>query len=472
MAMSWAFLAILGLAALLTTVAVFVLEIANAQTPRSIPNVQTAAAVATAFEGLVLLAILLLVFMSFRHSTYYGSNKLGAVWFPLCLVTVSLATVASIVVLVILGKENENAKILGGEEMPYLIGTSIALGFAFTLQLAFVVIYFVGSRLGGRNENGSQHPEVGRLAPQMRMKSVPYAQTAASSAEPKGTPSFDLESPPGTSSGRSMAETMSSIRSSLSHAVRPMDSRTRLLPARSTQSIRSIASRGRRQPSFESFPDVEEGFDSWDTSSVDIQTRQIIDTSSPPGTRFLGALETIPASPTVSRSPSPGTPLDLEPPKRAARRSRSYSPVPRPPPALDSNGSTSDLHIHPLFRADSPTPPPAATLGTVIVAAPDAARTLSTKTLHRMRSGSLPASSSPLSRQSSYNSMKGESPTPGSGYVTPTPIDPIEEREMTPPLPEWILNAGARSSLTEYQSRKLRDLDRESKVDSGLGILP
>jgi hypothetical protein len=34
--------------------------------------------------------------------------------------------------------------------------------------------------------------------------------------------------------------------------------------------------------------------------------------------------------------------------------------------------------------------------------------------------------------------------------------DPGEdvERKMTPPIPEWILTAGSRSSLTVYNSRK------------------
>ncbi|KAK9416192.1 hypothetical protein SUNI508_09772 [Seiridium unicorne] len=469
MAVSSALRAILGLAALLTTVAMIVLEIANARTPRSTSIVQTAASVAATLEALVLALVLFLLFMSSQHSTYYGPNKLGAFWFPLCLAIMVLGTIASIVVLIILGKETENAHILGGPEMPYMVGTAISLSLALAMQLIFVVVYFVGSRLGGTDGSQPQHAEGGRF-PQMRMKSVPYSQTVAGGAEPKETPSFDLQSPPGSSGGRSMAETMSSIRSSLSYKVRPMDSKTRLLSMRSNRSIMSTASRtGRRPPSFESFPDVDGGFDSWDTSSVDLHNRQVLDTSATVNTRFLGALETIPASPTVSRSPSPGCALDLEAPKRTAGRSRSYSPVPRPSPALKPQGSYGELHIHPLFRADSPTPAPAATPGTSIVAAPDAARTVSVKTLSRMRSGSLPASSSPLSRQSSSDSIKGKSSSPTSDRLTPIPVDPIEEREMTPPLPEWILNAGSRTSLTEYHSRKLRD--RDGTVDSGLGIV-
>ncbi|KAI1858305.1 uncharacterized protein JN550_012755 [Neoarthrinium moseri] len=472
--MSWLLLAVLGVAAVLATIATFVLEIANAVTSRTTTTtVQTAAAVAAALEGAVLGLLAVFFIMSLRHSTYYGQNKLGSVWFPAGLVAIVLATAASIVVLVVLGKETENVPILGGAEMSYLVGDAVTVGIAFTLQMVFVVVYFMGSRLAGDDRAHSLHTEGGRFTPQMRVKSIAYSKTLAGSYEPKERLPVDYQSPPGSSSGRSMAETMSSIRSSLSHKIRPVDSRTRLLSVRSTRSVRSTGSRtGRRPPSFDSLAPAEQGFDSWDTSAVDPQNRQVIDTSLPAAgaPRFLGGLETIPASPTVSRSPSPGYALDLEPPpKRNVRRSRSYSPVPRPPPAMTPDGSTSELNIHPLFRTDSPTPPPAATPGTSIIAAPDVARTrtVSAKSLNRMRSGSLPASSSPLSAHGSLESLKSsKAPSPTGERLSPLATELVEERQMTPPLPEWILNAGCRSSLAEYHSRKARD----SKADSGLDL--
>jgi hypothetical protein len=466
MAVSWAFRAIVGIVALLTTIAVVVLEIVNAQTRRNTATVQTTAAVATVLEGLTLVVMALLVCMSFRHSTYYGPSKLGAVWFPLYVTGVVLATAASIVALVFVGKEQDkSANILGTSKMSYLVGTSIALGLAFVFQLSFVIIYFMGSRVQGDEKQAFSSPS-GHFLPQMRMKSVPYSRTAESVIKPSEICSFDMMSPPGSSGGETM-------RSSLSHRVRPMDSKTRLLSGRSSHSIKSTPSKRRgRGMSFDTMPDVEEGFDSWDTSSVDTQNRQVLDTATPGADRFLGALETIPASPTVSRSSSPYTPTaaDIEPPQAAMYRSRSYSPVPRPPPALHSYGSTGELHIHPLFRADSPTPPPAATPGTSIVAAPEGSRTLSVKKITRMRSGSLPTTSSPLSRQGSIDSMNSKnsvSPASGGGRLSPIPIEPFEdlERQMTPPLPDWILNAGSRTSLTDYHLRKQRDKD--GTVDSG-----
>ncbi|ETS80182.1 hypothetical protein PFICI_07711 [Pestalotiopsis fici W106-1] len=458
MAISWAFRAIVGIVALLTTVAVVVLEIANAQTRRNAATVQTTAAVATTLEGLTLVVMAVLVCMSFRHSTYYGPSKLSAIWFPLYVTGVVLATAASVVALVFVDKEEKPAEILGTSKMSYLVGTSVALGLAFTFQLSFVIIYFMGSRVQHDEKQGLSSPS-GRFLPQMRMKSVPYSRTAESVIKPAEVCSFDMMSPPGSSGGETM-------RSSLSHRVRPMDSKTRLLSTRSSHSIKSTPSKRRgRGMSFDTMPDVEEGFDSWDTSSVDTQNRQVLDTAMPAADRFLGALETIPASPTVSRSSSPYTAADIEPPQAAMHRARSYSPVPRPPPALHSYGSTGELHIHPLFRADSPTPPPAATPGTSIVAAPEGSRTLSVKKITRMRSGSLPTTSSPLSRQGSIDSMRSKQSVSPGGRLSPIPIEPPEERQMTPPLPDWILNAGSRTSLTDYHLRKQRE--RDGTVDSG-----
>jgi hypothetical protein len=37
--------------------------------------------------------------------------------------------------------------------------------------------------------------------------------------------------------------------------------------------------------------------------------------------------------------------------------------------------------------------------------------------------------------------------------------EPEAERKMTPPIPDWILSAGSRLSLTGYNSRKLRSAD-------------
>ncbi|KAK8114858.1 hypothetical protein PG999_006927 [Apiospora kogelbergensis] len=436
----------LGVAAILGTAAILFMNIANATTGRPTPAVRIAASVAAACEGLMFILLVPLFYKTLRQSWSPVYDEPSSLGLAATLILIKMGAAASIAGLVILGKDDDKTSVLGGPENSFLIGGSVVLAYAFVVQVLYVVVHHVNGRLCD-DEGNSLHTEEGRqTSMSKRVKAVPYSQTIPRAAVTKERLSAEYQSPPGSSGGKSTAETMSSFRSSFSQAVRPISSKTRLLS--------SIAEEGN-------------GFDSWDTSAVDPQDRQTVFETSPPPPRFL---ETIPASPTTSRSPSPGTPLELElePPKPAARRSRSYSPMARRQPTLTTHASTSELHIHPLFRTDSPEPP-RATPGTSIHAAEDAGKVITESKLDRMRSGSLPSARSPLSlsRTNSRESVLGKSPTPSSEKLSPPLAD--SERKMTPPLPEWILNAGSRTSLTEYQVRKQ---NRESTTDepSGLGI--
>lgn len=380
--------------------------------------------------------------------------------------------------------------ILGSTPTAFLVGSSLALGFSFAAQLVFLVVYFVASRCQGKGTRTG--PGVGdeENSPQVReqnFKSVPYLPTLPHSLKLGADESTSSLEPPSTSGGRSTVEPLTPVRSSVSSTIRPISSRTILL-AGSPRSLRpaSVDSHGGLRPPPPRPPRMEvDGFDSWDTSAVDPQNRQtVLETSSPPpppggSSRFL---ETIPASP-ASRSPSPGMPFDLDPPPPRRTRSRSYSPTSHTEPthaqqraAFTKHISQSESHIHPLFRSDSPTSPPAViTPGTVVVASPDGGRVFysdkAVRSLVRMRSGSLPAVSSPLSTQESYESLYRR------GYERSCTTSPEfreedeeeerqmmrvlgkldgEERKMTPPIPDWILSAGSRTSLTGYNSRKLR----------------
>jgi hypothetical protein len=263
---------------------------------------------------------------------------------------------------------------------------------------------------------------------------------------------------------RSTSDTMSSIRSSITHVIKPTASRTRLISQKLPFRSPSLDSgTGEREI-------VDEGFDSWDMSTVDPQSRQFfpsmtdgVNTSSP----SAGAgrsLETIPASPPGSRSPSPGCPLDLPPPL-LRRRARSYSPATSWSETRQRDSSryseSKESHIHPLFRTDSPTPPPTATPGTIVTAAPGAGQVLlDRRAVHRIRSGSLRDAHSPLgfSRSADDVSRRAEAEAEDEEEDEDrnrgrSPLPP--EREMTPPIPDWVMGAGPRNSLTEYGRRKV-----------------
>jgi hypothetical protein len=291
--------------------------------------------------------------------------------------------------------------------------------------------------------------------PPSEMKETQPGTASVQGNEYRGNASMESKSPP-SSSGRSRAgsDTMTSFRFSMSQVVRPITSKTKLINNKSQHRPTSIESSTR-----ETSISIEDGFDSWDTSNVDAQSRQALESASPTPPRFL---ETIPASPTTSRSPSPGFPLDLEPPKQR-KRSRSYSPansyrdLPKSRTTSPTESMNNEAHIHPLFRTDSPTPPPPTTPGTIVTAAPGAGQLISDRasirSIHRMRSGSLP--SSPLMPQGSLDCIRKDIEREELEKEKEKADEDGGERTLTPPIPDWILSgAPPRNSMSGYSRRK------------------
>lgn len=340
-----------------------------------------------------------------------------------------------------------------------LIGAFVVWASAVLSGGLFVICMVAIQRKDFQQQIRPYHADpVLRMAPEMEEPARPRSPSMQGNVDHRGDHSMESISRPSSSGGRSRSETMSSFRSSKSQVVRPITSKTKLIQPNQKNPRRptSIASSNRDTI-------VEDGFDSWDTSSVDATARQTVESASPTPQRFL---ETIPASPTTSRSASPGFPLDLEPPKTRPR-SRSYSPAnsykerARNSKPTSPTESPREAHIHPLFRTDSPTPPPAATPGTVVTAAPNAGQVISDRasirSVRRMRSGSLP--SSPLVHSDSLDSIRRAMEREELERLE----EDTEERSLTPPIPDFILNGGPRHSLSGYNLRK--------KSQVGLGIL-
>jgi hypothetical protein len=240
--------------------------------------------------------------------------------------------------------------------------------------------------------------------------------------------------PSPTFSSRS-SHSLKSFRESLRHVVRPATSRTTLISRASfSRDARSIYSQS------ESFENVShsDGFDSWDTSSVSLHARDVVMQSAPTRGRTL---DPIPGS----RPTTPGRPLDgsfltelpeededlPHPPKMMPDMSRPPSPA------------VSEAHIHPLFRSESPAPPPEATPGTSIIASPLSNQAIAcpARSFNRMRSNS---------HLSQTHSTRGRTSSPHMSSRTPSPIS----RELTPPIPDYVLNTSPRSSMSG--SRKVQ----------------
>lgn len=436
MAISRALPAAAGVLTLLATSAILILHVILAGCIRDSRAVRVAASVSAGLEGVSLSVLAWLVSTYILVSTPDRSKRFLGAAFAVSIFSCALASVSSIVAMVLLGNASQGPshRVLGAELEDFLIGASVTLGVAFMSQVAFIVVHLVFTLVNGGG--GSIFTiEAPTLA---EVKSIPYDRT-----KPSGDKELDLLSPPGSSSGKSATETMSSFRRSISSVARPLSTRTVLTRERSSSSLTSNLCRESPIPE-----DPEDPFDAWD-ASPDAHARLALH-------RSTSRLQTIPASPTLSPSSSLDD-LPLEPPRMS--RSRSFSPVPMGQYASGSDGS--EAHIHPLFRSDSPTPP-MATPGTVVMASPNAGQVISDRVslrAGRMRSGSL-NTPSPLSRQGSVDEFTPVRPavkegewgrgTP-EGSILETPEE--GEGEFAPPIPEWVLSAGSRSSLVDYNRR-------------------
>ncbi|SPO04576.1 uncharacterized protein DNG_07261 [Cephalotrichum gorgonifer] len=464
-----------GAVALLATSAILIVHVISTGHLPEPARVRTAAIVSASLEGLVLSVLAWLFSTYYIVSTPERSRRFLGIAFGVSILVCTLATVSSVITLISLNSaaQSSTGSVLGSKQTKFMIGSAVALGLAFASQIGFIVTHFVFARLPSHGAALSLHTneeeEEARQPRRAQLKSIPYHATIPYPRKEKGedaTPLGSSLSPSVSSSGRSATETLSSIRGSISSIARPLS--TRRLLTREKSAASSAASNGQR----ERVSAADEGFDSWDTSSVDPQNRQTVLQSSSPTGRFL---ETIPASPTTSRTPSVIDPVDLEPPARTRNRnrSRSYSPA---GPYFATASDSSEAHIHPLFRSDSPNPPPVATPGTVVMASPNAGQVVSDRqsirSLSRMRSGSLPGAPSPLGRQGSREDFFSDfTPLRPAARETSPEASILEaadeaedgpERRLTPPIPDWIMSAGARGSWTGYNRRLRNQESRES----------
>jgi hypothetical protein len=253
-------------------------------------------------------------------------------------------------------------------------------------------------------------------------------------AQPSSPLAAALPSP--TFSSRS-SHSLKSFRESLRHVVRPATSRTTLISRTSfSRDARSIYSQS------ESFENVShsDGFDSWDICSVPAQARDVVMQAAPSrGT----TLEPIPGS----RPTTPARALEGPFLTELPEEDEDLSPPPKMMPdySRPPSPAVSEAHIHPLFRTESPVPPPEATPGTSILASPLANQAIAcpARPFNRMRSNS---------HLSQTHSARGRTSSPHASSRTPSPIS----RELTPPIPDYVLNSSPRSSMSGTRKVQLQ----------------
>ena len=427
------------------------------------PALRSASILAVSLESVLFVILCWLAASKIWQPGKVPSSRWLKIAFGFEILACTLASAAAAVALAYLSQSKAEDDEAGGDavlaacEAKLLVASSVAVALAMASQLLFMILHFVSSRRIALGRTPSPDTDTdSQRTPNFNVKSIRYSQTNPNGERAQEMASVERKSSAPSAVIKSKMGTISSFRNSVSQAIRPSSSKTKLLSTRER----------RRPASLDSTPgrsSAENSFDSWDTSSVDAHNRQVVLEMASPPLKSRG-LETIPASPMASRSPSPGTALDLEPP-RSLRRSRSYSASTLrqlEEARLTPTSSANELHIHPLFRSDSPTPPPVVTPGTSVLASPNAGQVISRResmqSLNRKRSGSLPAGRSPLSRQASFDSTKlrkqGEQ-----GCAR-------GERKMTPPVPEWLLSPGMQASLAFVQAQAEAEEEAEAEAEA------
>lgn len=252
--------------------------------------------------------------------------------------------------------------------------------------------------------------------------------------KPLASPTFSTDS---------LQSSRNSWRSSLQQAVRPITSRTKLL---------SKASSFRESGSFRSGNTTRtnsmtqsDGFETWDTSSVDQQIRDAVmqQQDKPFGPGRGTRLDPIPGSRPVSPAYALNGPFPLEPivsledlraPTPAFMSESPQVSRPTTPTNID------DANVHPLFRSDSPHPPPPASPGTVVVASPFSGQVIQRPpTIRSVRSR---ADSRTRGQTPFYDGQSIRSNASMRSLRSPSP----PAREITPPVPEFILGDSPRVS--------------------------
>jgi len=394
--------------------------------------------------------------------------------------TTAAIVVSGVTLVWLVAQQKDLPKKLSHQSSIALLGAWLALwALSCLLQIPLYTVLGVWTR-----KRTVQSRSVGGLGVDFNIRLPPTDEVKSHARDTKQ--SFHSEdvtfnSPPQTpTSGR--GSTM--VRRSSSTRMGPGSSRTRLIKGSACSSIDSAFPAGEAVS-------IESAFDQWDTSSVHHEMRAALH-SSPPVTR--SGLETIPgsrpespshaldgpflpSSPTMtmmSSSPrtawsdtatalgrklsfSPRQPTS-SPPSSPPNFSRSASSSYHKPSLLPESGPSMHELIHPLFRPNSPHPPPIAIAGTMVTASPLAEQVITSETLARLRSNTLPAAYGKAVPSIDQSETRSNHSDPGSGPDSPSLGSPgpsiVDEADLPPILPGFVLSAGSRSSLVNYGKRK------------------
>ncbi|KAM3440048.1 hypothetical protein MY4824_002303 [Beauveria thailandica] len=430
-------LAILAGVAICTTAGATACLAMLASNASTLPTIRATAIAGAALQGTLLIVMSWFVSAHVLVKIRHISRPYTGVALGLGVLASLISLITAALTLAWIGASSSPVQQVWSSRSSNFIIVSVMLALAVTSQIAFMVIHFAQShQTKSRARRLFAARETSSWSPTAYVKSIRYSQTLPRTSDSEDSKeSFALKDTP--PSLRSKFVQANPLHLAFPPAVRHTSSRTRLLHAK--DSMHSIGTHSIGTDCSANPNATQESFDTWDTSSVDVRNRQaVMEVCTSPISRTY-TLETIPGSPRASISPE--NMLCFAPPRPIPKRSRSHSPATgRPALRGRAPASVSELHIHPLFRSDSPSTPPILSPGTSVTAAPDAGQIMfqhdSTRHFPRVRSGSLPA----MSRSPFAQHADADADVHGQRMLSKEDMR-LQERKMTPPVPEWVLNS-------------------------------
>lgn len=397
----------------------------------------------------------LVLFLLVGHTAFTinaRSHGQGGRYIALSIVPFVLFTTASVLSVYVLAWTWTNVASDGARaELQQAHGLTIAGLVFWTLNVVVQTAFHILSSLRKREDtktSPAQQVTERQTTPtrSMRKRSLSiHLKSISPNSSPFSRTTTELPSPGVASYLDSSGSARSSFRHSFYQIVRPITSKTRLILAhapsvRDSQSITAT----RREPSLE-IACRGDGFENWDTSAVE---EQFVRPMAQTGNNALkpNKLDTIPGSRPVSpakvldNGPFPGYTPPISPDNIPLPDSPLQSPVSPtddadslycipPAPPLRRPSSSSEAHIHPLFRSHSPTPPPTPSPGTVVTASPFAGQIVATESTGGPRRMLSVASSRPGSRGGSFKSARRPSAL---SQQHPADMDKAEEVPEVP----------------------------------------
>ena len=374
----------IALAAIITHLAI--------TTPNSSP-VFAATLAAVVFDFIVLIVLIgIVVFSLVARSRTSRTLQLS-----LSATSFVLFVTASILSIYVLGRTWTKIGSADTNSKPFNSHAAVLAGFVvWTINMVAQTMLHIFRSLRKREQAPSEHVESivePQASPRSMMKrslSFPLKNLASPSSSPFLKSTFEVTSP--TMSTHSASS--SNLRHSIQQAIRPITSRTKLMLTHTPTPRESGSFAATRENNSLEISCRGDGFETWDTSSVEQGFVNPFVTSPTTGIQKK-KLEPIPGSRPVSPAkpldgPFPST--DDEPEKHPLPDSPMQSPMrlrfpndstdtlPVPPLLLHRNSSQSsssqEAHIHPLFRSHSPTPPPTPSADTIITASPFAGQVI------------------------------------------------------------------------------------------------